>query len=71
MTEHRCPYDGRQLVHDIRGGTAGVYADTCGDNGWLCDRCKQDRADNRALAIARAICTNDMSRVMDDLGMKE
>lgn len=33
----------------------------CGKNGWLCERCREDRADRRTRAIVRAISRNSIS----------
>lgn len=44
--KHRCPYVG---VHP----TADDWA--CGYCGWLCHRCREDRADARARLLAEQI----------------
>jgi len=43
--EHKCPY----------GGWHRDTGENCGGHGWLCDRCREDRADYRAGVIADAI----------------
>lgn len=48
MSEHKCPYDG------VIAAVTGTWMTECGKNGWLCDRCKEDRADYRASVIAHA-----------------
>ena len=50
MNEHECPYGGAMKRWDHAEGDYGglVTLETCGYNGWLCDRCQQDRADARS-----------------------
>jgi hypothetical protein len=47
MTEHKCPYNG--LAHD------DDWTWLCGTHGFLCDRCKEDRADARSAALTGAL----------------
>lgn len=54
-TKRECPYGGCRTVNEVRGGVRGDYWDVCGDKGWLCDRCKEDRADNRTTWLVTAI----------------
>lgn len=44
-TKHECPYGGASSFH-LREGAVSVGR-LCGEHGWLCDRCKEDRADKR------------------------
>lgn len=42
-TKHTCPHGGRKS----RGRPGYDGFDRCGELGWLCDLCKEDRADAR------------------------
>jgi hypothetical protein len=46
--QHQCPYEGCMWT-----SPTATWADEpkCGDYGWLCDRCKEDRADRRTRAL--------------------
>lgn len=43
---HQCTYGGCK-VQDAPNGNGTMEIINCGDIGWLCDRCKEDRADAR------------------------
>lgn len=53
--KHKCPYNGRKTERSreedslppYHAGTIDVIV-KCGTHGWLCDMCKEDRADQRA-----------------------
>ncbi len=49
--EHTCPYNGETWQ-------AGDWY-PCGEHGWLCDRCKEDRADKRYATLAWAVLRGD------------
>lgn len=58
---HVCPYGGRagrrpedHFEEPSHRHVLESWWD-CGDHGWLCDRCQQDRADARTRAVVRAI----------------
>lgn len=55
MKQHTCPYEGWHVVRTTDAGRSNRSVLQCGDWGWLCDRCQQDRANRRARAIVRAI----------------
>jgi len=60
MYEHLCPYDSRSEYRRMscridKNGPQYVWEySRCkcgGSTGWLCDRCKEDRADARFAAL--------------------
>ena len=60
--QHQCPYGGEQAALRVR--TVPVegqpmfetswHQQSCGQGGWLCDRCREDRADARTRALVLA-----------------
>lgn len=45
MSKHECPYGG--CIKLIDCGDVGTHAIYCGDEGHICKRCEEDRADAR------------------------
>ena len=58
--EHKCPHGGREEL------TAQDYAlvHDCGTTGWLCTRCREDRADERTRKIVEALA--GLGNMVDD-----
>lgn len=54
MTKHECPY-GQKARPAFVGYHYSFGYLWCGDEGRLCDRCKEDRVDERIAAVVRAI----------------
>lgn len=53
--EYECPYNGRLYLDTVTGLSSVTvtriqYA-RCGERGWLCHRCREDRADARMQRI--------------------
>lgn len=47
MTEHVCPYKGKGSFAAYDNESLHWHNQRCGEHGWLCKRCEQDRADAR------------------------
>lgn len=61
MTEtHECPYGGEHAVASMMPGWPDGVKWNCGEVGWLCDRCKEDRADSRVRALLFALRDSDL-----------
>lgn len=55
---HECPFGGTIPEHDW----------PCGEQGWLCDRCKEDMANDRAALIAGGNALEELAfRYIDEL----
>lgn len=52
MTDHECPYDG------VKPDDGLLYE--CGHRGALCDRCREDLADARALTLIRGMVASGL-----------
>ncbi len=55
MPEHVCPY----------GGTHLRVGGPCGEDGWLCHRCREDRADARVARLTGPL--NDIAGWLEQI----
>lgn len=74
-TEHECPYGAthERVILVRTGESPGIERSwqviQCGQAGWLCNRCREDRADARIEALVNAIVR--LEQAIDDAsGMK-
>jgi hypothetical protein len=55
-TKHECPFKGHRWTTCIMAdGSPRLAWQFCGEDGWLCDRCKEDREDERNRKLVEAM----------------